>query len=178
MLQFVRPLLIISLGLIVAGSLWCLKLTCGKPHQAQAAQRRTGLFLSSFGAGLFIWVATLNVQGAMRLAYVDSAIGTLRNITASEEVFANGHPQQGFTCNFADFSSGEVLLALAKNSVRNGYSFEIRGCESAIPNRRYEALAFPLHTDMQSFCINESGVLNASETGSRETCPLRGTPLQ
>jgi hypothetical protein len=169
-------LLTLSLFLTLAG--WRAKLRPALGNSGQKRRLRIANTLWVIGAALGVWTIGSTVNGFLELAYVDSAIGTLRNIAGSEDGFANGHPQRGFTCDFADFTSDKVLLALAKDNVRNGYKFQIRGCEWAKPNRRYQAVAVPLRVRMESFCIDESGVLKIDEAGSADGCLRGGIPFQ
>jgi len=170
-------LFLLSLVLILAGLVWRAKLYLVLGNSRQKKHLRVANTLWVIGAALGVWITGDTINGLLELAYVDCAIGTLRNIAGSEEAFANGDPQRAFTCDLADFTSDKMLFALVTNNVRNGYRFQIRGCESAKPNRRYPA-AIPLRVRMQSFCIDQSGILNIDEAGSADGCLMAGVPFQ
>lgn len=129
------------------------------------------------GGALLTWIVGVRIYNLMALGYVDSAIGTIRNIVSSESAFADAHPLQGYTCRFSELSDAPVLAELAKNNIRNGYTFQIDGCDPlAKPNRKFRAIAAPLRKGMAVFCSDESGILKSGE--STENCVLKGRVFQ
>lgn len=110
------------------------------------------------------------LHGLYRLAELDSAIVTVREIVDAETRFAKSNPMQGYTCNLAELPTDGGILeqALAKTGQRNGYSFEIRGCQKihGKPNSSYRIVARPLHDSdprgRDNVCADQSGIVRFS----------------
>jgi hypothetical protein len=119
--------------------------------------------------------------GLMMLGYVDSAIVRMRILIAAEVQFAKEHPGLRYTCKLSELPSNAVIQRLlAKNSVDNGYAFEIVGCHAPEPqtsNSGYYIAARPLHSGQPAFCSDQAGTLKADYNGSVEKCRSTGTPL-
>ena len=113
------------------------------------------------------------LQGLYRLGEPDSAIVTVRELVAAEARFAKSHPKQGYTCNLAELPTDGWILerpkVRTKSGQRNGYSFEIRGCQKGTgkPNPAYEIIARPLHDGDphggDNVCADQSGIVRFSE---------------
>jgi hypothetical protein len=119
--------------------------------------------------------------GLMMLGYVDSAIGRMRVLYTAEAQFAKEHPSRGYTCELSQLpQSTEIRRLQAKNSIDNGYAFEIAGCharDTQILNLAYQITARPLHARQPAFCSDQSGILRADYGGSVEKCRSNGAPL-
>ncbi len=116
---------------------------------------------------------------AMRLAYVDAAIGSLRTLVDSEAKFAQIHPDIGYACSLSALPNDDLTAAVIKNGRRNEYAFEIR-CpveEVKRPSTKYQLTARPLLTGMLAFCSDQTGVVKYHESGSIEKCLESGVPL-
>jgi hypothetical protein len=69
---------------------------------------------------------------AMRLGYIDSAIGSLRTLVDAEKKYAEAHPDAGDTCSMSVLPSDEFkIVEQLRNGTRNGYAFQISGCQVA-----------------------------------------------
>jgi len=119
--------------------------------------------------------------GLLTLGHVDSAIGRMRLLNAAEGQFAKEHPAQSYTCTLSELPSTiEVRRLLAKNSIDNGYAFEIDGChapEPQTPNSRYYITARPMHRGQPAFCSDQSGIVKADYSGSVDRCRSNGVAL-
>jgi hypothetical protein len=130
-----------------------------------------GLGYSCLAISVFLVVFILH--GLYRLAQLDSAIVTVRELVAAEIRFAESHPKQGYTCGLADLPTNGWILegasALTKTGQRNGYSFEIKGCQKADgkANPTYEIIARPQsNRDPQGgddACADQSGVVHFND---------------
>ena len=117
-----------------------------------------------------------------RLGCVDSAIVTIRTIVADEKVFAQSHPEIGYTCDFSRLTTAsspdweKIMIAkLAKTRQRNGYAFAISGCSQTEPSPRFVVSARPLHKNMLAFCSDQTGILKHNDEGSVENCTTKGS---
>jgi hypothetical protein len=119
--------------------------------------------------------------GLMMLGYVDSAIVRMRVLNSAETQFAKQHPAFRYTCKLSELPSNAVVRRLlAKNSVDNGYAFEIAGChgpERQTSNSGYYIAARPLHSGQPAFCSDQAGILKADYNGSVEKCRSTGIPI-
>jgi type IV pilus assembly protein PilA len=100
-----------------------------------------------------------------------AARADLKNITAAELSYATSNPEKGFTCNFADLTSGPSAYldkALA-GGAQAGYVFSFSGCTSkggAV--NYYQVLAQPQvvgKTGRASFCTDINGSITTDPTG-------------
>jgi hypothetical protein len=114
------------------------------------------------------------------LGYVDSAIGSMRGLVASEAKFAQAHPGIGYTCTLSALPPNDLTAELVRNARRNGYAFEIIGCSAEggkMPNAKYQVVARPLFSRLPAFCSDQSGVLRSDEGGSVQKCLESGIPV-
>lgn len=125
------------------------------------------------------WVALYHFRGLLMLGYVDSAISSMRSIVAAEGRFAAAHPDLGYTCTLSELPADGLIGKLVSSKTRNGYAFEIRGCQNGgvNPNKRFQVMARPLHRQMPAFCSDQSGVVRTDESGSTTKCLESGMPL-
>jgi hypothetical protein len=125
------------------------------------------------------WIAIYYFRGSLMLGYVDSAIGSMRAIVAAEGRFAEAHPGLGYTCALSELPPDRLIGRLVNSGNRNGYAFEISGCQvgGKDPNKRFQVTARPLHKQMPAFCSDQSGILRSDESGSPAKCLESGVPL-
>jgi len=118
---------------------------------------------------------------SMRLGYVDSAIGSMRTLVAAETKYAQAHPEVGYTCSMSALPSDEFkIVEQLRNGTRNGYAFQIGGCQVAHakrPNEKYQLTARPLLKGMPAYCSDQSGIVKYDESGSVQECLESGVPL-
>lgn len=129
--------------------------------------------------GACVWITIYYLQPAMRLGYVDSAIGTLRMVSSAEKHFAQTHPERGYACAFADLAANELPSGIAASGQRNGYTFELI-CPDGngdVLRRTFQITARPLEKDMSAYCSDQSGIVRYDEGGSTARCLLSGTGL-
>jgi hypothetical protein len=114
------------------------------------------------------------------LAFVDSAIGRVRAVSAAENEFAKAHPELGYACSLSQLPrSAEIARLVAQNGTDNDYVFQITGCGTSVPQQpkaSYYVTARPLHASQPAFCSDQSGVLMYDEGGSVERCMAKRTP--
>ncbi len=114
------------------------------------------------------------------LGYVDSAIGRVRSVVASEDEFVKTHPGIEYTCTLSQLPDDEQILRLMKHGKDNGYVFDIVGCqapEPKKPNSMYHVTARSLHSGLPAFCSDQSGIVKSDEGGSVEKCLATGVAL-
>ncbi|SRR5712664_1458331 len=127
--------------------------------------------------GYQLWLSWLSP--ALRLGYVDSAIGSLRVLVNSETRFAQTHPDIGYACALSSLPNDDSTAELVKNGRRNEYAFEIN-CpaeEAKRPSTKYQLTARPLVAGMPAFCSDQTGVVKYDESGSIEKCLESGVRL-
>ena len=120
------------------------------------------------------------LNNAVRLAYVDSAIGSTRALVNAENLYAKIHPEIGYTCTFSALPVDQSTAELAKSGQRNNYAFTVSGCRNRTGTGRveqYHLTARPLLAGMPAFCSDESGVVMYDETGSVEKCLENAVPI-
>jgi hypothetical protein len=125
--------------------------------------------------GLSVWSVTTIFQGLLALGRLDSAIGSVRALVDAEARFARAHPNVGYTCSLSEL---DISGSMAKDSVselvrsgrRNGYSFEIRGCEigkGRKTNLTYHIVARPLGGG-ENVCADQSEILRFYDHGCNQ----------
>ena len=117
---------------------------------------------------------------AMRLAYNDSAIGSLRVLVNSEAKFARTHPDIGYACTLSALPNDDLTAEHIKNGRRNEYAFEISCSAEEVkrPSTKYQLTARPFLTGMPAFCSDQTGVVKYEESGSIGKCLESGVPFQ
>ena len=132
------------------------------------------------GSSALIVAGWILLSRSKRLAYVDSAIGSMRVLVATETGFAQAHPDIGYTCKLSALPSEDLTAELVKNGRRNEYVFEVIGCpaeDAKRPTTKYQLTARPLVTRMPAFCSDQSGVVKYDESGSIQKCLESGVPI-
>ena len=128
----------------------------------------------------FIVAGWIFLSRLKRLAYLDSAIVSVRILVTAETKFAEAHPDIGYICTLSALPSDELTAELVKNGRKNEYAFEIGGCSAEDAKRtttKYQLTARPLVTGMPAFCSDQSGVVKYDESGSIQKCLESGIPL-
>lgn len=131
------------------------------------------------GSLALIVTAWILVSRLKRLAYVDSAIGSLRVLANGETKFAQTHPDVGYACILSALPHDDLIAELVENGRRNEYAFEI-DCPAEDANRprtKYQLTARPLVKGTPAFCSDQTGVVKYDESGSIEKCLESGVPL-
>ena len=68
--------------------------------------------------------------------------------------------------------------------MKNGYLFELSGCEAATeggPKVKYHVVAYPVkvhNTGTRAFCSDQSAAVKTNASGSPQACLESGMPLQ
>jgi hypothetical protein len=106
-----------------------------------------------------------------------------RLIGLAENIYAQKHPQAGFTCNLADLvnigkgmDGGESYSFIDPElgaGAYNGYRFTITGCGSS-PAAAYQVIAEPLNGAGKAYCSDATRTLRSSEDGRGSTCLASG----
>ena len=109
----------------------------------------------------------------------------MRLIGLAENVYAQKHPDAGFTCNLAELvnigkgmDEGQPYSFVDPGfagGVYNGYRFKLSGCGSK-PSSSYEIVAEPLNGSGKAFCSDATRNLLMSSDGSGATCLASGRP--
>lgn len=134
---------------------------------------------------------TLATPSAMSAVNESSAVASVRTINTAEVTYAAAFPGRGFTCALADLggmgggggpSEHQAMLIDPRLSSgrKNGYVFQLTGCNGTTPAIRYKISAAPADASsgIRSFCSDESAVIRFSADGKAESCMSGGTPLQ
>jgi len=133
------------------------------------------------GCLTLVVVGWIFLSRSMRLGNVDSAIGSMRTLVAAETKYAQAHPEVGYTCSVSELPSDEFrIVEQLRNGTRNGYAFQIGGCQVAYakrPNAKYQFTARPLLKGMPAYCTDQSGIVKYDESGSVQKCLESGVPF-
>ena len=129
--------------------------------------------------------------GAMSASNESAAVGGLRTLNTAEVTYAAAFPAHGFTCALSDLggmgsgggpSEHQAMLIDPRLSSgrKNGYVFQLSGCDGTTPAIRYRISAVPADASSgtRAFCSDESAVIRFSADGKAESCLNGGTPLQ
>lgn len=175
MLELLIPISIASAAAILFG-----RRRISRDREKSGFLPHAALWLGIVGVALSCWMGVALIHGLYNLGRVDSAIVTLRALVSAEAKFAETNPALGYTCKFSDLSSDPMLVGLMKSPEKNGYAFALQGCHSANgknPSTQYQAVARPLHSGLQAFCADHSGILRTDYDGSVGKCLSGGSPV-
>jgi hypothetical protein len=127
------------------------------------------IFLGCLVIALAGWVLLNRMK---RLGYLDSGIGTMRQLVDAENRFAQSHPDIGYTCVPSALPSDDVSAEVIETGRKNEYAFQINGCSAKYgqANTQYQITARPLLNGMPAFCSDQSGVLRYDVGGSVQKC--------
>ncbi len=169
-------ILLVAIPSIVFGSvlLFQTRKAGGRPQKERSLEAL--VVLASLALIYSVWnIAT----GLRNLGYLDSVIGTMRELTGSEQRYAEAHPDVGYVCALSALSQDGLLTSSFENGVKNRYKFEITGCSDKdvkLPNTQFRLTARPLMRGWEAWCSDQSGVLRHEANGSVEKCLEKGTP--
>jgi len=142
------------------------------PKNAQARNRLVVACVVLLLVGGVGWL----LYSLMSIAYMDTAIGGLREIASSEEKFNKDHPEQGYTCTINQLQF-DPRTDWSSRPVRNGVTFALSECDANLPNRTYRATALHPRSDVSAYCSDQSGVVRYEPSRSLEKCLTGGTPI-
>lgn len=130
-------------------------------------------------------------MGAMSASNESAAVGGLRTLNTAEVTYAATFPAHGFTCALPDLggmgsgagpSEHQAMLIDPRlaSGRKNGYVFQLSGCNGTTPAIRYRISAVPADASSgtRAYCSDESAVIRFSADGKAESCLSAGTPLQ
>lgn len=108
-----------------------------------------------------------------------------RLIGLAENVYAQKHPDVGYTCNLVDLvnigkgmdgeSSYTFIDPELGTGSYNGYRFTLNGCNGK-PAGGYQVVAEPLNGTGRAYCSDATRNLRASDDGRGPTCLTSGRP--
>jgi len=115
-----------------------------------------------------------------------SIVRSLRLIGVAENIYANKHPEAGYTCTIRDLvdigkglDNGETYKFMAPEfaeGVYNGYKFSITGCYGK-PAKAFRVAAEPASGTGRAYCSDATHELHASDDGRAATCLASGKPV-
>ncbi len=148
-----------------------------------------GLVLGYFGITaipIFVAAVILNVFESPVEGNEAVAIASLRTIFLAQKVYANSHPNLGFSCELSSLggaggsSGGAGLIdGVLAGGEKSGYKFEISNCAGKL-HKSYTLVAYPRvikTTGRRAFCVDETGMFKVDEKGSAGDCITSGKPL-
>jgi len=108
-----------------------------------------------------------------------SPLRAVHRIALAENLYAQHHPDVGYTCaiaNLVDVGKGldengayRFLSPEFAAGLYNGYRFGIRGCEGT-PAKNFEIVAEPANGTGKAYCSDRSHTLRSSDDGRGLTC--------
>lgn len=112
-----------------------------------------------------------------------TAIRAVRRMALAENIYAQKHPDQGFTCaipNLVNVGNGIDEGEMYKfvdpefaGGVYNGYRFAIRGCEGR-PSKVFQVVAEPINGKGRAYCSDDRLNLRSADDGRGSTCLSSG----
>lgn len=112
-----------------------------------------------------------------------SAMRAVHRITLAENLYAQRHPEVGFTCalpNLVNVGKGidesgpyRFLDPEFATGVYNGYRFTMRGCQGK-PAKSFQVIAEPVSGDGKAYCADDRHEVRASQDGRGVTCLSNG----
>lgn len=112
-----------------------------------------------------------------------SPMRAVHRITLAENLYAQHHPEVGFTCalsNLVNVGKGldengsyRFLNPEFAGGVYNGYRFVLQGC-SGKPARAFQIVAEPVNGKGRAYCADEKRSVRFSGDGRGATCLLTG----
>jgi hypothetical protein len=111
---------------------------------------------------------------------------SLRLIGLAENIYANKHPEAGFTCAIRDLveigkglDNGETYKFMDPefgDGLYNGYRFSITGCYGK-PAKAFRAAAEPISGTGRAYCTDATHELRGADDGHAATCLASGKPV-
>ncbi len=115
-----------------------------------------------------------------------SVVRSLRLIGLAENIYANKHPETGFTCSISELveigrgmEDGEPYKFMDPDfagGVYNGYKFSFSGCTGK-PAKAFRVAAEPLSGTGRAYCSDTTHELHASDDGHAATCLASRKPV-
>lgn len=112
-----------------------------------------------------------------------SAMRAVRLVTLAENLYAQKHPQIGYTCaieNLVSVGKGldetgpyDFLDPAFAGGLYNGYTFAIKGCEGR-PAKSFQVFAEPVSGTGKAYCSDDRHNLRSSDDGRGATCLAAG----
>jgi len=112
-----------------------------------------------------------------------SPMRAVRMFGLAENVYAQKHPDQGFTCGINDLinvgkgiDNGQIYKFMDPDFAHgtyNGYRFNLIGCQGK-PAKSFQVTAEPLNGTGKAYCIDDRRNLRASDDGRASTCLNQG----
>lgn len=112
-----------------------------------------------------------------------SPMRAVRRIALAENLYAQQHPEIGYTCAIAnlinigkgldEFGPYSFLENEFAAGVYNGYSFAIRGCEGK-PAKTFQVVAEPVSGTGKAYCSDDRHNLRSSDDGRGASCLAAG----
>ncbi|HEY6306083.1 MAG TPA: hypothetical protein VI488_06435, partial [Candidatus Angelobacter sp.] len=102
----------------------------------------------------------------------------IRTLASAETLFAQQHPETGFTCSLPDLAEMSKMLNVDQQVLTgafNGYRFALAGCEGK-PTGSYQITAEPLLAapGLKAFCTDATQNLRADDNGHGAACLASG----
>lgn len=182
----------LQLALTLQQSVWRLntvtvivKLPFGDPRTFDTPSWTPQLLTGSTAPGQGTSAATAAYGGTS--AGMDrpriSPLRAVRLVTLAENLYAQRHPEVGYTCaiaNLVNVGKGldetgpyTFLEPEFATGVYNGYSFAIKGCERS-PTKTFQIFAEPVSGNGKAYCSDERNNLRSSDDGRGLTCLAAG----
>jgi len=109
---------------------------------------------------------------------------SVRLIGLAENLYAQKHPESGFTCSLAELveigkgfddenGAYKFMSREFAEGTYNGYRFALSGCTGKVPNA-FQVIAEPVNGKGKAYCSDQTRDLRASEDGSGAACLASG----
>jgi hypothetical protein len=112
-----------------------------------------------------------------------SPMRAVHRITLAESLYAQHHPDVGFTCalsNLVNVGKGldeggpyRFLDPEFAGGLYNGYKFAIKGCDGK-PVRSFQIVAEPVSGQGRAYCADDRHLVRSSDDGRGTTCLASG----
>jgi hypothetical protein len=131
------------------------------------AAKKLGITAAIVIAIVGIYEAGRFLFGMRELAYMDSAIGSMRELTNAAQGWADAHPQQGYPKSIEEMHAAGLIDETLRLGVKNRYRYTYIPKALGVVGRvtDYEIHGDPIdRTSMRwHFCTDRTGVLRYSE---------------
>jgi hypothetical protein len=109
---------------------------------------------------------------------------SVRLIGLAENLYAQKHPENGFTCSLAELveigkgfddenGAYKFMSPEFAEGTYNGYRFALSGCSGKVP-KAFQVIAEPVNGKGRAYCSDQTRDLRASEDGNGATCLAAG----
>jgi hypothetical protein len=110
-------------------------------------------------------------------------IRAVRRMALAENIYAQKHPEMGFTCAISNLvnvghglDDGEPYKFMDPEfagGVYNGYRFALRGCDGR-PSKSFQVVAEPISGKGKAYCSDDRLNLRSADDGRGSTCLASG----